>query len=259
MINFLIIIALLVLAIMFLCFIINVIKTKHKLLDYFHKNSVIVFGSKGSGKDLLFQKVIFMKRKKKYFSNISYGYKGENIKISDLSLSPNTYKDFINNDITKIPRNENMEGADVYISDAGVHLPSSHDSELNKKYPSFPIYYALSRQLYKQNIHANTQALSRVWKQLREQADKYIKCIWSVNLLGVFLIKVRFFDKYESANNNLLPIKARVFNKISKAFADQYNATNGEIVNGFVLIRKRHIKYNTRHFKEVVFENNTPL
>lgn len=252
MLKIIFIIVLIILVFFIFLFIFNCITTRSRLLKYF-KSSVIVFGSKGSGKDLLFQKVIYLKRKERYFSNIPYGYKYNHVDIKDLSVSPNTYQSFILGEIEKIPRNENMEGADVYISDAGIHLPSTYDSMLSRLYPSFPIYYALSRQLYDQNIHCNTQALSRLWKQLREQADKYIKCIWSIKIFGIFIIKCRFYDKYESAYNNLLPMSLKPFNKYQKAIAEQYRATNGEIVNGFVVFRKKHIKYDTRYFKNILF------
>lgn len=235
--------------------IINLLLTKKRLKDYF-KSSVIVYGAKGTGKDLLFQKVIYMNRKKDYYSNITYGYKHHDISIKDISVAPNTYNDFIHNEITKIDRKEEMESRDIYLSDTGVFLPSTYDSTLNKTYPSFPIYYALSRHLYNQNIHCNTQNLERVWKQLREQADKYIKCIRTIKIFGLFIIRVRFYDKYESAKLNLLPMNIRVLNKQQKALVDQYNATNGEIKNGLVLITKKHIKYDTRHFRRVLFNNS---
>ena len=165
-------IILIVVSIALLLLILNIILTQKRLKDYF-KSSVIVFGSKGSGKDLLFQKVIYMNRKKEYYSNITYGYKHHDISIKDISVAPNTYNDFINGKISTIDRKEEMEGKDIYLSDCGVFLPSTFDSTLNKTYPSFPIYYALSRHLYNQNIHCNTQNLERIWKQLREQSDKY--------------------------------------------------------------------------------------
>ena len=88
-------------------------------------------------------------------------------------------------------------------------LPSQYDTKLYKSYPSFPIFYALSRHLYNSNIHCNTQNLSRVWKALREQADFYIKCIevkkpFILGLFGFLRIDFICYDKYESANNSLL-------------------------------------------------------
>lgn len=246
-----IIIVLILLVILF--FSIYLIRSKNKLKEYF-KTSVIVYGIKGSGKDLLFQKVINLNKKKEYFSNINYGFKHNKIEIKDISVSPNTYNDFIIGNIKKIERNEKMEGKDIFISDCGVFLPSTYDSTLNKTYPSFPIYYALSRHLYNQNIHCNTQNLERVWKQLREQADKYIRCIKTIKIFNLFFIKVRFYDKYESAKENLLPMNNLLLNKVNKALIQQYNATHGEIRNGLIVIRKKNIKYNTRYFKNVIFK-----
>jgi hypothetical protein len=249
-----IILLILVFLILLYCFHYN---TTNKLInEYFDNGNVIVYGAKGKGKDLLFQKRIYMK-KKKYLSNISYGYKGEILEVKNLNVDPNTYENFINGDITKCEKNEEYENVDYYLSDGGIFLPCQYDYLLHKKYPSFPIYYALSRHLYNSNIHVNCQALSRVWKAIREQADRFIKCEKVIKLPFILICKIRMYDKYESALNNLLPMKTTLANKYSKALVEQYKATNGEILTRYYVIRKKDIQYNTRHFENVVFSKET--
>lgn len=225
----------------------------HILLTLFRDGNVIVYGPKGSGKDMLFQLVI-NKKKKPYLANNSYGGKYTYTEIKDLSVAPNTYKEFIEGNITKIKK-VHGDFIDVYISDAGIHLPSQYDSQLHKIYPSFPIYYALSRQLYEQNIHMNSQKLERPWKAIREQAEYYIKCRGIVKLGWLFVIKYTTYEKYESAKENLLPMGNRIFNKFSKAEQDKYKALNGNIINRYSFIWKWSIKYDTRHFAKKLFNN----
>lgn len=119
-----------------------------------------------------------------------------------------------------------------------MFLPCQYDYQLHKKYPSFPIYYALSRHLYNSNVHVNCQALSRVWKAVREQADGFIKCLNVIKLPFVLICKIRFYDKYETAYNNMLPLGSRILNPYSRANADQYQATHGEIKTRYYILLK---------------------
>lgn len=228
--------------------------TNHKLLQYFDKSSVIVYGAKGKGKDLIFQKIIYMKRKKAYYSNINYGYAYYKEPIRNLSVAPNTFKKFINNDIKVINKNPDYEGIDYYISDAGVFLPAQYNGELNKQYQSLPIYYALSRHLYNSNIHMNTQFLGRAWNMLREQADKFIKACGTIKIGGYIFVKCMFYERYETAMSNILPMKKPpLLNKYYKAQYEQYNSTYGEIKKGLFLIKTKHIRYDTRVFHNILF------
>ena len=68
-----------------------------EMISSFKKCNVIVFGKKGTGKDLIFQKVI-NSRKDTYYSNISYGGDYNDIEVSELTTG-NTYNDFIQNKI----------------------------------------------------------------------------------------------------------------------------------------------------------------
>lgn len=227
------------------------------LNNVFKKNNVIVFGKKGTGKDLLFQAVV-NDYKCETFSNISYNKKSKLINLKDLELKNNTYDNFVNGSVLQEVKHDDFEGKDVFISDIGVMLPSQYDTKLYKSYPSFPIFYALSRHLYNSNIHCNAQNLGRVWKALREQADFYIKCL-EVNkpfILGLFgFLRIDFicYDKYESANNSLLPLPNGLFNKFLDANVKQYYATNGMIEKKFILVHKSEIHYDTRAFHEKIF------
>lgn len=227
-----------------------------KLLHKFKKCNVIVFGKKGSGKDLVFQYVI-NKRKKRYYSNISYGGKHKKITVNDISVSPNTYDNLINNDI-KLTKKHLKENTDIYLSDCGIYLPSQFDTKLYKTYPSFTVYYALSRHLTNSNIHCNTQNLDRVWKGLREHADFYVKVKETLSLPLFLLTKIVMYDTYQSAQQQLNPLSSRILNKYSKAEYDLYQATNGNILSAWILQPKKRIKYDTRYFHKLFYKRKAP-
>ena len=197
-----------------------------------------------------------MNKSEPYLSNIDYGFRFNCVKVANLSVAPNTYENFINDAICPIDKQINYEGVNVYLSDCGIYLPSQYDTLLTRKYPSFPIYYALSRQLYNQNIHLNTQALNRVWIKLREQADFYIKCLGVSNSLFGLKIKVRYYDNYNSAMEDILPMEKRLLNKFNKGLENQYVATHGNIEERTISIRKKDIYYNTREFEKILFDRN---
>lgn len=247
-----IIIALLVGLIVFIAWLIkNYLLTRY-IVDNFKHRNVIVDGKKGSGKDLIFQKVI-NKRKDFYYANISYGGRKKIITIKDVSVSPNTYLNFINNNVEKVSRTF-KEKKDIYISDGGIFLPSYMDSTLYKQFPSFPIYYALSRHLYNSNVHVNVQNFTRLWKAIREQGDFFIHVHKTTKLFGFLFTKVTTYEKYESACSYLEPIKTRFFNKYSKAEVDIYHAQHGDIRSGWVIQRVSKIKYDTRAFEKIVLK-----
>ena len=226
--------------------------TNANMLWHFKHCNVIVAGKKGSGKDLLFQGII-NKRKKFYYSNISYGGKHKIITLKDVSVAPNTYLTMVNNDITKVPHTF-KEKCDVYISDIGNFLPSYMDSKLYQLFPSMPLYYSLSRHLYNNNVHCNTQNIERGWKALREQADFYVQVKRTYKIFGLLITKYYSYDRYDSAVKNLLPIKTRMLNKYSKAEVDLYNAQNGDIRKGYFFQFKRKIKYDTRAFEKILLK-----
>lgn len=229
----------------------NHLVNRNLLWNFKHCN-VIVAGKKGSGKDLLFQGIIH-KRKDYYYSNISYGGKHKIVTLEDVSVKPNSYLNMVKNDIVKSPH-KFKEGKDIYISDIGNFLPSYMDSKLYQLFPSMPIFYSLSRHLYNSNVHCNTQNIERGWKALREQADFYVVVKRTYKIFGLLITKYYSYDRYESAKQNLLPIKTRLINKYSKAQVDLYNAQNGEIRKGYFFQRKRKIEYNTRAFEKVLLK-----
>lgn len=230
----------------------------NKLKELFRIHNIAIYGAKGKGKDLLTQMVINV-RKKPYFSNINYGGMYHNININEITTEPNTYEEFINGKITTINKEDEREQADIYISDCGIFLPSQYDNLLSNKYKSLPIYYALSRHLYAENIHFNTQALNRVWIKLREQADYYILCKGVKKIFNIgFIIECRSYDNYEAAVNKKLPIKKRLMNGYSKAENDIYMYENGDIRDYKVFIFKKNIHYDTRAFHMKLFNKKAP-
>lgn len=253
-----------VIVILVITFIISVIFIKNSIvlsdiLHHFKKGNCIVYGKKGCGKDLLTQWVI-KKRGCDYWSNINYGYKFHPITTGCLSVAPNTFENFIDNDIKKPKVNRLFENEDIYLSDVGVYLPSQYDSLLHKKFPSFPIYYALSRHLASHNIHANTQNLERAWKALREQADFFIRCKKTFKLLGLLITTGYTYEEYNSAKLNLLPFpKPLIESKESKSLREQFNATNGQIQKFFVIQKIKNIKYDTRAFEKIVYGDEPRL
>lgn len=222
-------------------------------LWYFKHTNVIVAGPKGTGKDLLFQWVI-NKRKDYYYGNMPYGHKHKVIKLTEVSCEPNSYDNIVNDKVEKQPHLF-KDGKDIYISDIGIYLPSYMDSKLYVKFPSMPVFYALSRQLYDNNVHCNCQNVERGWKALREQADFYIQVKRTYKIFGlIFITKYYSYDRYESARQKLLPLKARLLNKYSKAEADLYKARNGEIKKGYIIQFKHNLHYDTRYFEKVLLK-----
>lgn len=217
----------------------------------FERSNVVVDGHKGKGKDLVFQYVV-NKRKAPYYANIGYGGDYENIDPREISVSPNTYENFINGDVHIVGR-KFVERKDVYISDGGIYFPSYADSILHKTYKSLPLYYPMSRHLADHNVHVNIQNLERLWKPIREQADFFVHVRGRLILPFVILVHANTYDKYQSALQCLDPVKPRLMNKFSKAETDVYKASNGEIKTGWLVVWKKSIKYDTRAFEKIIY------
>lgn len=253
-----ILIALLIIAV-----IIIVTKIKQHLfvkyvIKQFDNCNCNIFGKQGYGKDL-FTQIIIKLRKKFYYGNLDYGYKFNGyINVSDLNVSPNTYDNLITGDILPIGKTFE-EGCDFYLSDVGNILPSQYDYLLHKKYPSFPIFFALSRQLYNAHVHSNSQALERPWKVLREQSDFYIQCLGVSKGLGTLKVHIRTYEKYESAKSGILPLKLPLRSgKEGKVAKAQFDSTYGIIKEGCFKIRIKDIKYDSRYFHELFFNYPAP-
>lgn len=220
------------------------------IIKVFKRNNVIVFGKKGTGKDMLFQAVI-NKRKEIHYSNILYTKsKTLLLKINEITLFPNSYENLINDNVEKIDPNLD-EKLDIYLSDGGTYLPSQYDYMLHKKYTSLPLFYALQRHLYNSNFHVNVQSLSRLWKPLRELADGYFKMERTIFIGPLYIISLTYYDRYESAEQSLLPMTDKLLNQVNNGLAAQYKATNGIIKPMFLIGLKRKVFYDTRHFKKV--------
>lgn len=253
-----IIIALVIIAIALLVILYKHYTTKKRIKQAFIDGSVMVSGRKRFGKDVLFQTMINA-RHEPYFANISYGGEYTHIDMKELLLGENTYNNFIKGEVSICDKNELLEGHDVYISDGGVYLPSQADSLLHKLYPSLPITYALSGHLFANGIHVNTQRLDRVWKALREQADYFVlmrkRCLKLPFFIVLFTTE---YTKYDSALQELSPMKSTLFNKYSKAEKDLYKAQHGFIKDGLIIVRKRSLHYDTRAFHKVIYGEEAP-
>lgn len=233
-------------------FIKNHLKVK-EMIKEFKRSNVIVFGKKGTGKDLVFNYVI-NKRKETYYSNIDYGGDYNYIETGQLTTG-NSYLDFIQDDIKVIEKDDLREGKDIYLSDCGIILPSQYDSSLHKIFPSFSSYYALSRHLYNSNVHCNTQALSRVWKALREQADYYVNTRYTIKLFGLLITKVYTYDNYPSAEKNIRPYKLKkgLNDRTAQELYQEFESVNGVIKSMYVIQKAKNIKYDTRAYHAYIF------
>lgn len=249
----------LVLAIIIIGLLIKYHLSKKLLLDTFNNGNVIVFGKQRKGKDLVTQFFIKHNKDKTYFGNMDYGYNFTHVDIKELELGENTFESFINGDIKPIKKREEFEGHNFFISDLGIYLPAQYDHLLYKKYPSLPIFYALTGQLYNGHFHGNTQALDRPWKAIREQADSYIKVYKTIKIVPFVLI-TRFlvYDRYSTALQGIEPFKPHRHGLLKdKELTDnekaKFKSMYGEIAGGFIVQRKDRIYYDTRYFHKVVF------
>lgn len=224
----------------------------------FESGNCIVFGKKGKGKDLLYNAVM-EQRKVNFYSNILYNRKYCIVKgIKEFSVEPNTYENLIENNITCVNKTL-MENTDYYISDGGIYLASQYSSQLCKKYPSLPVFYALSRQLYQMNIHINTQYLGRVWDKLREQADSYFKLCGSKKIGNYIVSEYIYYDTYKSAMSELQPFEIGFFaSSEERARLKEFEAKNG-IIKRYQIIQKiKNIHYDTREFHKKIFGVRAP-
>lgn len=228
-----------------------------RIIKLFNSGNVCVCGLRGTGKDLLMSNVV-ARRKRAYISNVDYHTKKEYIPL-DLNAFNinNTYENFITGKINKYvyPYNDNI---DIYISDCGNYFPSQFCSQLDKKYLGFSEFMSLSRHLGVCNVHYNTQNLNRVWNKMREQSDIYIMCKKTIYLFGLVIQKVIFYEKFDSAVNNVPPFKMKMplihskdGNMLYKLEKEKYRISYG-IIKPMLLIYFNKSKYDTRFFKKVL-------
>lgn len=235
-----------------------------KTIKYFERGNVCVVGLRGCGKDMLFANVI-ARRKQPYISNTNYHCKRSSfIKLAFDRLNiKNNYKNFIADDI--VPYDYPYpEDCDIYIADCGIYLPSQYCNELNKQYPEFPAFYALSRHIADSNVHFNVQNLNRVWDKLREQSDVYLRTIRCKVLFKKWVVQTYiYYDKYQACVDRVEPykhIRIPLFaNKELRGLLRQkdeemfrlFKQTHGT-VKKHTMIYKNLSKYDTRLFKGVL-------
>lgn len=243
-----------------------------RIIKDFNQGNVCVVGLRGTGKDMLFSNVV-ARRKMPYISNTDYCCKKSPyipLRFDKLNVK-NNYKNFISGDI--VPYDYPYpEKCDIYIGDCGIYLPSQYCNELNKLYPEFPTFYALSRHIGQCNVHFNVQNLNRVWDKLREQSDIYYmtnscKVLKFPFLKGFVIQVVTRYDKYQSCVDRVQPFKPvriPLFAKAElKASLRQVNeeakrryVENYGSVKRRILIYRNKSKYDTRLFKGVLKGEN---
>lgn len=232
-----------------------------RVLRLFESGNVMVSGLRGSGKDVLFGNVI-SRRKKDYVSNLNYT-DSVNYHVLDfekIDCGKNTYKNLLSGDVLfyEYPY---PEGADIYLSDAGIYFPSQYCNELNKAYPYLPVYMALSRQVSHNNFHINVQSLNRAWDKIREQSDIYIMCV-SVNKFlarfGIILQRIIIYDKYQSAVDRVKPCRIKVplislnpkVRQDAQIALDKFANQYGE-VRSHTLLYLNKSKHDTYYFEKL--------
>mgnify|MGYP003571305811 CR=1 FL=1 len=232
---------------------------KKYLVKSFSDGNCIVFGLKGCGKDLIFNKVI-NSRNINCYANIPYNKELCIVKdIKDFSVNPNTFENILDNNIKLIPK-LNKENCDFYISDGGIFLPSQYSNRLIKDYPSLPIYYALNRHLTNSNIHINSQYLGRVWDKLREHAAYYIMAVKTHKIGNYLITKYRLYDNYQSASAKIRPYKISglITHSESRANKEDFESKHGLVKNLYIIQNKNKVYYDSRYFHKAFYGTNSP-
>lgn len=236
------------------------------ILKLFKDGNVCVTGLRGTGKDVLFGNVIyrlFTKKHIPYISNLDYGGYYIPLVLKDLNIN-NSYDNFINNKTNDYIYPYNL-GSDIFLSDAGVYLPSQYCSQLNKQFEGLIGFQALSRQIALCNFHINVQNLNRVWDKVREQSDIYIRCLKCKFLFGFVFQKVIIYDSYESCLNRVKPCRIHVplfGNKVAKMnarlYIDNFYNSHGSIKQK-LLIYKNKSKHDSLYFGHLLGVHNEEI
>ena len=252
-----------------------------KIIRMFESGNVCVCGLRGTGKDVLMGNVI-ARRNKPYVSNLDYT-NGKNYQVLDfdkINVGENTYVNLIEGDI-KYYEFPYVPESDIYISDAGVYLPSQYCNELNKRYPYLPTYFSLSRQLSHNSVHTNVQFLGRLWDKLREHAGEiYIRCRFCVMPFGKLVYKLKqkpklqwleriplltfqkitLYDKYQSCLDRVEPCRITVpvmakkeVKQNAQIYLDKFRNTYGTIKTRYLLYFNKS-QHDTYYF-EKLFKN----
>lgn len=257
---------------LFLVFILALLSSMRRRQIYrlFKDGNVIVTGLRGRGKDLLFSSItsarIKDKRLKKkkanfYISNIDYTNGKNRIEFEPqvFNMKGNTFSNFVENKFNyfEYPYND---GIDFFLSDGGVYYPSQYYSQLDKMYPSAPLFFALSRHLGNCNVHVNIQNLNRLWDKMREQADIYILCdSCKVLFRKIAIQKLYIYDNYESAVARRKPFPTFLFmGKDSRIRKADFVARYGMIKKITYIHTIKH-KYNDRVFKTMLLNGSKSI
>lgn len=225
----------------------------------YENHSVACCGMKGSGKDMLTSNVV-VRRKLPYACNIDYTQDGRFIPL-DFSVmrTSNSWQNFVDGRI--IPYNCPLpERADIYISDAGIYLPSQYCNEINRRYPDIATFMAIQRHINLGKTHYNCQNLNRVFDKIREMCDVYIYCEWCKVLFGRIVIQsVIVYDKAQSCQDRVKPPRLSSFGIIKSKEAETQKdiyLDNHHNVHGLckrrLLIYWNKSNYDTRHFKKLL-------
>lgn len=229
----------------------------------FRRGNCFVFGERGDGKDVLFGNII-ARSKKPYISNCDYTHDDRYIPLdfSKLDCGKNTWQDFLNGTI-KYYEYPYPLGADIYISDTGVYLPSQYNGELDKKFAYLPTFFSLSRHVGRCNIHANTQGLSRPWLKLREQGRRYIRCrgvFKPLMKIGIVVQKVTIYSKYESGVACIEPCRITIpllatpdARMNAQIYRDKFFNQHGSVKTHFLIYFNKS-KHDTHHFEKILKE-----
>lgn len=234
------------------------------VLTSFRSGNVIVAGHKGTGKDLLFNFVITERERdgEIHASNIRYTDQTHILSPQHFMLNDNTISNFVSNKFSRESKHF-TEKEDYYISEAGLAFPNWARAELEKKYRSLPITFALSRHLGDFSIHANVQNYTRLWDKLREQADTYIWCehatVRGKKVSQTFVI----YNRAESAIDHIQPFECRrnfwgAKVKEDKAYAVTFNAKYGYIERLTLKYKLADKPYDTRAFYKALYMEHPP-
>jgi len=237
--------------------------------------NIIVSGQKGSGKGVLFQHIINLLYGE-VLSNLDFGQLSTQLVSPDSyfnSIAPNSFSLAIKDEWRPVDKHPEWEGLPYFLDDSVVYFPNYEDAYLKKHYQSMGLFLVTQRHLYNSYTVINSQILGRSWKLLRElEMDGYINVLGNLGFgyiasrLPYFrknvIVRYRYYDKLESAESNLLPFGSLgvvnrstdpLYTTNASALKKQYQATNGTICNGVVIVPKKSLKYDTRYFHKKVF------
>lgn len=226
------------------------------VVDLYKRHSVACTGMKGAGKDMLTANVV-ARRNLPYASNVSYGYKHIPLDFTDMCIGSKWFN-LLHDNVAKYEC-PFPEYCDIYISDAGIYLPSQYCNELNKVLPDVPTFVAVQRHLNNGKTHYNTQNLNRVWDKIREMCDVYIYSEWCKVLFGKLVIQsIIVYDKAESCQSRVKPCRVTRRGLIPDKevdahidiYRDQFYNQHGTVERRFLVYINKS-KYDTRHFKKV--------